>query len=199
MVFFIFDNKQKKMIAQNKMALNLMIDDSKHRYKLDVENLCEELFLSRTHRDKLYVIANNWFVYQSISDATVENLTITLKRLSLYYGALVAHFTEDNDNIDFVQERVNNFVNNLPNDSSGFNADFYNSKIERLSKLLDIPQSQNTHIDEELPFAESAVSTDFSTSSQPDVSSYNTDTYNVAETSETVDENTPENQENAVI
>jgi len=183
MIFFIFENRQKKMIAQNKMTLNLMIDDSKHRYKLDVETLCETLFLSRTHRDKLYIIANNWFVYQPISQENVDNLTITLKRLSLSFGALVSYFTADSENIDFVQERVNKFVNSLPNDSSGFNADFYHSKIERLGKLLEIPQNQSTDINEKLPFAESTVSTDFTNNSPNDVSLYDSGSYDVTQTS----------------
>lgn len=191
------------MIARNKMTLNLMIDDSKHRYKLDVETLCEELFLSRTHRDKLYIIANNWFVYQSITQESVDSLTITLKRLSLSFGALVAYFAEDNENIDFVQERVNNFVNNLPNDSSGFNADFYHSKIERLSKLLEIPIPQSTDINESLPFAESSVSTDFTNNSQNEVSSYNSGSYDVSEESieapETDIEGVAEKQEDAIV
>jgi len=203
MIFFIFESRQKKIIAQKKITLNLMIDDSKHRYKLDVENLCEELFLSRVHRDKLYLIANNWFVYQSINEEHVDSLTITLKRLSLHYGALVAYFTENNENIDFVQERVNNFVNNLPKGSNGFNADFYTSKIEQLSKLLEIPHQENTDINQELPFAQSSVSTDFTDNSELDTSSYQSDSYNVVETSNETPkpsvEVEHENQKEAVI
>ena len=145
-VFFIFDNNRKKQLAEQKQALNARISDSKNSYKVDVETFCEEARLSKTVRDKLYTIANNYFIYQSINEDSVANFELATKKLSQSYASLLHHFNE-HDDLDTVQERVELFVDNLPTQPRSFNVGFYQNSLTTLNHLLMIPEESETKHD----------------------------------------------------
>lgn len=141
LVFFLFEHNRKKKIVAFKQALTESVNDLKHSYKLDVETLCEEVQLSSTVRDRLYIIANNFFVYQSINEESVELFEISLKKLSKHYNVLLAHFRA-NDDLPLIQERINLFVEKLPSQPRGFNVNFFQSNLVLLNHLLDIPEDE---------------------------------------------------------
>jgi hypothetical protein len=139
LVFFLFEHNRKKKIVVRKQVLTETVNDVKHRYKLDVETLCEEVKLSSLVRDKLYIIANNFFVYQSINEDSVMLFEISLKKLTQSYSLLLTHF-QTNDDMELVQERINLFVESLPSQPRGFNVDFFQSNLMLLTQLLEIPE-----------------------------------------------------------
>lgn len=139
LVFFLFEHNRKKKIVVRKQVLTETVNDVKHGYKLDVETLCEQAKLSSSVRDKLYIIANNFFVYQSINEDSVMLFEISLKRLSQSYNVLLTHF-QTNDDMELVQERINLFVESLPSQPRGFNVDFFQSNLGLLTQLLEIPE-----------------------------------------------------------
>jgi hypothetical protein len=141
LVFFVFEHNRKKKITARKQALNELVNDLKHRYKLDVETLCEETKLSSSVRDKLYIIANNFFVYQSINEDSVMLFETSLKKLSHSYNVLITHF-QANDDMELVQERVKLFVDELPSQPRGFNVNFFQSNLMLLNRLLDIQEDE---------------------------------------------------------
>ena len=147
--FFIFENNRKKQLAAQKLALSTRISDAKNSYKVDVERFCEETQLTTKVRDQLYTIANNYFVYQSISDDSVAVFEITVNKLSQSYSQLLHHFN-DHDDLETVQERIELFVDNLPTQPRGYNAGFYQNSLTTLNHLLMIPESalENTDNDE---------------------------------------------------
>jgi len=149
-VFFLFEHNRKKKIAQKKLAFNETINDFKLNYKLDVETLCEEVKLKNSTRDKLYIVANNFFVYQPINEDNIGLFEVSLKKLSQSYNALLTHF-RIHDDVELAQERIELFVESLPSQSRGYNNNFYQSELMLLNQLLEIPEQDEeelTNIDE---------------------------------------------------
>ena len=132
-IFLMADYKRKEAAHQ----LKAQITDAKHRYKLDIETICEALELPVLIRDKLYSIANNYFVYQPITIDTVEGLITTLKQLSLSYNLLLEHQAE-NVAVELINDHMKLFSESLPVEVKGFNEEFYSASIIELTKLLDI-------------------------------------------------------------
>lgn len=156
--FFIFDNNRKKRIAEAKQLLNTRVSDSKNSYKIDVERFCEEASLPKAVRDKLYTIANNFFVYQSINEDNVAVFEIATGKLSKSYADLLHHFNEYDD-LETVHERIELFVDNLPTQPRGYNAGFYQNSLTTLNHLLMVPEEaltdkydeQGLELDEKAP------------------------------------------------
>lgn len=146
--FFIFDNNRKKRIAEAKQLLNTRVSDSKNSYKIDVERFCEEASLPKTVRDKLYTIANNFFVYQSINEDNVAVFEIATGKLSKSYANLLHHFNEYDD-LETVHERIELFVDNLPTQPRGYNAGFYQNSLTTLNHLLMVPEEALTDKNDE--------------------------------------------------
>lgn len=151
-LLFIFDKKRKEAIHQQKVSLSEEINSIKQRYKLDVERLCEHLDLLPIIKNKLYMVANNYFVFQSISDEKVEHLRTMLNKLSQSYNHLI-ELHDENDNADTINEKILSFSDSLPLDAKGFNVVFYEVTINELDKLLEfdiaIDESADEHITEE--------------------------------------------------
>jgi len=141
-VFFLFEHNRKKKMAEKKQAFNELINDFKHRYKLDVETLCEEVKLAKPIRDKLYMIANNFFVYQPINEDNIGLFEVSLKKMSQSYNALLAHY-QTHDDVELAQERIDIFVESLPSYSRGYNSNFYQSELMLLNQLLEITEEEH--------------------------------------------------------
>ncbi|MCG7530885.1 hypothetical protein MHM98_05880 [Psychrobium sp. MM17-31] len=146
--FFIFDNNRKKRIAEAKQALNSRVSDSKNSYKIDVERFCDETSLPKVVRDKLYTVANNFFVYQSINEDNVAVFEIATSKLSKSFADLLHHFNEYDD-LETVHERIELFVDNLPTQPRGYNAGFYQNSLTTLNHLLMIPEEALVDKDED--------------------------------------------------
>lgn len=134
-VLFNAEKKRKDAIHLQTVVFTEVINDLKQRYKLDVETICETLDLTKLAKDKLYMIANNYFVFQSISEEAIECFRTTLNKLSYSYNHLLEHY-EEYENIDIVHEKIVSFSESLPLESRGFNVSFYDTKIHELNKLL---------------------------------------------------------------
>lgn len=139
--FFIFEHNRKKRIAEHKVALNGLISDLKQSYKLDVTTLSDEGQLSNSHREKLYMIANNFFIYQAINEENVALFELSLKNLSQSYNSALAYITQGG-NVEEVLERIELFIENLPSHNRGFNANFYQSSLTAINQLLKMPEPQ---------------------------------------------------------
>jgi len=136
-LLFNFDRKQKEIARQLTVTLNIKISNAKHCYKLDIDRLCEVFHLSSVIRWQLYSIANNYFVFQTITIDSVENLQTTLQKLSLVYNEILA-FHEENGDDDRILECIILFSESLPTQSIHFNVEFYTVKIIELTKRLQV-------------------------------------------------------------
>lgn len=137
--FFVFEHNRKKRLAQHKLALNGLISDLKQSYKLDVTTLSEEGQLSNSQREKLYMIANNFFVYQAINEESVGLFEISLKKLSHSFSSGISYI-EQGGEVEDVQERVELFISNLPTHARGFNGSFYQGSLTAINQLLEMPE-----------------------------------------------------------
>lgn len=149
--FFVFENNRKKRLAELKQQLNNQVNDAKLSYKIDIETFCEETRLPNVVRDRLYVIANNFFVYQSINEENVAIFELSIKKLSQSFSNLLKYFNSSED-LETVHERIELFLENLPTQPRGYNAVFYQTSLTTLNHLLEVPEkdeNQDTQVDTE--------------------------------------------------
>lgn len=140
--FLYLDGKNKNKEKQQRIEQTEQANNVQSRYKVDVVRLVEQLELSPQARNKLMMIGNNYFVYQAISAQTVESLTYNLDKLSQLFSDLQDDFKlhgEDSAAID----KIDSFVEQLPQGPRGFNGGFYNTNLSVICQLLTITPVNN--------------------------------------------------------
>jgi len=136
-VFLYFDNKNKLKIQQIHQERVEQATNVTSRYKVHVASISEDLSLSPGIRSKLMMIGNNFFVYQAISQSTVDVLVHSLDKVSKLFSALQDDFQELGEESTAL-DKIESFTEALPQSPRGFNVAFYNGNLSVVCQLLTI-------------------------------------------------------------
>lgn len=138
--YFYVQAQKKKAIKAKKRAILLRVTTIKNRFKIDLKRLAEQGVLTEKGQGAIYRIANNFFVFQSISDKSIAYCERLLNNI------ISSMTTTDPDSVNsyLVQEEVNLFIRSLPATTAGFNATFYRNELPELIKQL-VNSQEYTH------------------------------------------------------
>lgn len=126
------ETQRKKAVKEKKKVILLRISKIQHHFKDEIKRAVEQNVLTVKQHKSVYRIANNFFVFQSITDKSIEFCEHSLN------SVISALPKNDPDSIHFkrVQEQISLFVFKLPTTGNGFNRNFYSKELPKLVKQL---------------------------------------------------------------
>jgi hypothetical protein len=150
--YFYIEVQKTKIQEDNKKALTLRVVRIKDNFRADLKRLAEQQILTLTGLSAVYRVANNFFVFQPVT----ENNLVYCEHLLKSVVCAIPAADPDKYNFDFLQEQVNLFIRALPVAASGYNASFYREKLPQLIKQLvesleKAYEIEDDHIKEALP------------------------------------------------
>ena len=153
-VYFWVEAQRKKEKEEKQQAIALQISTMKDNFKKDLNQMVSDQLLSKAGSDSIYRIANNFFVFQPISD---DNIFYCEQILCRVRDALPMLNGEAN-NLEQAQEFTSLFVQSLPTDAGGYNAHFYRMRLpELISQLTTYQEQAGETKSQTLPQAESVA------------------------------------------
>lgn len=147
-LYIYVEIQRKKIITENKKAVFFRVTKIKDNFKAALKKLVEQQLLTIEGHNAIYKIANNFFVFQSVTNANIAYCE------QLLNGVIAAMpiTPSDSDHFDTAQEQVRLFAVSLPVAANGYNANFYRTVLpELIQKLID---SQNNLLAIELEIEE---------------------------------------------
>ena len=137
-VFVVFDRKVKGDIERKKQAVVKFIDSIKVIFKQDIEKICQTYDISHGERNQLYRIANNFFVFHTVNEINAISFE---NRMNLVANAVLTIDNEATQGYDksIIGQTITDFSKALPQNARGFNIAFYQSELNILIQLLELP------------------------------------------------------------
>ncbi|NRA62111.1 MAG: hypothetical protein HRU25_14675 [Psychrobium sp.] len=145
-VFLVFDRKVKGEIERKKLAVGNFIDSIKVVFKQDIEQICQTYEISHGERNQLYRIANNFFVFHTVNEINAISFE---NRMNLVANAFLTIDNEATQGYDknIIGQTITDFAKALPKNARGFNIAFYQSELNVLIQLLELPAPEVDEID----------------------------------------------------
>jgi hypothetical protein len=123
---------KKKVEEESKEAITLRVTTMKNNFKAAVKKLVEQEILTVKEQASVYQLANNFFVFQPITNNNIDYCEHLLKDVISAFATC----GPDSINFDFGQEQISLFVGSLPVSTSDHNSTFYQKKLPELIKQL---------------------------------------------------------------
>lgn len=133
-VFFaVFKLTQKKRIldAENKKQdLGEKVVTIRTNFKSSLKHFSQEDFISTAEADKFYMLANNYFVFQSVGDESVSKLKALAESVVQTLKSKKSHVLTADD-LSAAKKQTSEFLKNIPNSGSQFNAVLYEQRLPK--------------------------------------------------------------------
>jgi|GEM_PF-3568811 len=137
-VYFWVEAQRKKEKELKQQAIAFKMSTMKDQFKQDLNQMVENQLLSKAGSDSIYRIANNFFVFQAVSDDSIFYCEQILRQVS----DALPELNREKSNLELAQEVTSLFVESLPTEASGYNAHFYRMRLPELITLLITHQEQ---------------------------------------------------------
>jgi hypothetical protein len=127
----IQEEQQKKEKARQ---LTIAVREAQAEFKDLIMPLAERNYIDSHQKHKLYGVANNFFVFQTVSDNNINNLKAITKKLSYLLDAAL---NLANDNEPRARELFESLSNAMPESARECSANFYNSAMPQILKRFE--------------------------------------------------------------
>lgn len=136
--YFYVEQQRRKVEEENKKARALRIATMKHNFKLELVKLVESEVLSIKEQEVIFQIANNFFVFQPVTNNSIDYC----EQLLINVIDAIRTAGPENIQLDLLQEHVRSFARALPTAAGGYNGRFYRNELPNLIKKLLVLQEQ---------------------------------------------------------
>ncbi len=130
---YLLEAQLKNAVQVKKKHLLTSIDDMKASFKTDMQQLVIAGILSTQGLEVAYRIINYYFVFQPVTNDNVQRYEYLLNALLHIINEIQVCYV---DAPDSVQESLNQFLQSLPSQSTGYNAGFYTDALPALISSL---------------------------------------------------------------
>lgn len=130
--YLYVEAQRRKAIIKKKKAIFMCVSKIKSNFQVELNKLVERGMLTTLQHKSLYRLANNFFVFQSVTTKSIELCEHSLNNV---VSAMPKCSTES-VHFERVQQQVKVFVHKLPKAANGFNANFYRNELPNLVKQL---------------------------------------------------------------
>lgn len=131
-LYLYVETQRKKIIKENKKAVFFRVTNIKDNFKGALKKLVEQQLLTIKGHNTIYQIANNFFVFQSVTNANIAYCEELLNSVI----AAMPSVTAESEQFYSAQEQVRIFTASLPVAANGYNANFYRNELPELIKKL---------------------------------------------------------------
>jgi len=145
-LYLYVETQRKKIIKENKKAVFFRVTKIKDNFKATLKKLVEQQLLTIKGHNAIYQIANNFFVFQSVTNANIAYCEQLLNSLI----AAMPTETAESEHFYAAQEQVRLFAASLPAVANGYNANFYRIVLPELIKKLTDSQNNLLAIEVEM-------------------------------------------------
>lgn len=144
-VFYVQLQETKKRVAKQK-ALMEQTRVIQKEFKQQAQILMDATIINSQQKQKFCYLANNFFVFQSVSDIGVTNL----QKMTDYFSSIVTHATSLEVS-EMLVDIFSNAASRVPNSARDFTSTFYLSSATQLLSQLknDINALANGDIENE--------------------------------------------------
>ena len=132
-VVYKYTQKQRILDAEaKKQDLGDKVITIRTNYKSSLKHFAQEEFISSAEVDKFYTLANNYFVFQSVSEESVTKLKALAESITQTLKSKKSHVLTADDLAE-AKKQISDFLRQIPTSGSQFNGPFYE---QRLPKVL---------------------------------------------------------------
>lgn len=131
--FFVYKFTQKQRIIDaetKKQDLGDKVVTIRTNFKTSLKHFTQEEFISPAEADKFYTLANNYFVFQSVSEDSVTKLKTLAESLVQNLKSKKSHVLTADD-LASAQKQISEFLRHIPTSGSHFNAAFYEQRLPK--------------------------------------------------------------------
>ena len=130
--YLYVEAQRKKAIEESKKAVIIRVASVKDKFKAELKRFVEQEILTIKQHESLYRIANNFFVFQPITDKSIEFCEYSLNNVI----SAIPNNGPESLHFDRIQEQIKLFIRALPVQPNDYNGKFYRKDLPKLIKRL---------------------------------------------------------------
>lgn len=145
-LYLYVETQRKKMIQDNKKAVFFRVTKIKDNFKGDLKKLVEQQVLTIKGHNAIYRIANNFFVFQPVTNGSIAYCEQLLNSVI----SAMPREKPGSEKFYAAQEQVRIFAASLPTSANGYNTNFYRKELPALINKLTDSQENLLDIESEI-------------------------------------------------
>ena len=126
--------KTERESTNKKSDLKAQVKELQSSFQESAKTLLIQQMITPAEKDKIYAIANNYFVFQPVND---DNLTHMESLLVQFSGIISQEMFAGEAMVDAFKQRLKAFAERLPGDARGYSRSFYREQLPGMLALLE--------------------------------------------------------------
>ena len=130
----IAKQKKQKALAAQRARFNEQVREIQSTFKIKLDSLLELEVIEKKEKQRIYTIANNFFVFQPVNELNLKQLNQLLDNFMTTLGADIGSELEqfEESRLKAAKPLLITFAMDLPLSARDYNPEFYNDKLPRL-------------------------------------------------------------------
>lgn len=149
--YLYVEAQRKKVIEEQKNATIIGVASVKDKFRAELKRFVEQEILTIKEHEALYRIANNFFIFQPISDKSIEFCEYSLNNVI----SAITNNGPESLHFDRIQEQISLFIRALPIQPNNYNSNFYRKELPNLIQQLVDAKEDIYSVDSDLSNKES--------------------------------------------